>query len=198
MRALVVHAHPLTESYGSAVRDAAVRGLTAGGHDVDLLDLYAEGFVAAMTRREWLHHRTGDAPRPPDVSAHGARLRAADALVLVYPTWWGGPPAILKGWFDRVWVDGVAYVLDPGADRIRPLLRNLRRLVVVTTHGSPKRINAIEGEPGKRLVGRQLRVLCHPLARTRWVACYGMDTADDAARGAFLARVERRLARSRL
>jgi NAD(P)H dehydrogenase (quinone) len=198
VRTLVVHAHPLAASFGSALREAAVRGLTAGGHDVDLLDLYAEAFSPAMTSEEWLHHRHADAVRPADVRAHGARLRAAEAIVLVYPTWWGGPPAILKGWFDRVWVDGVAYVLDPDADRIRPLLRNLRRLIVVTSHGSPKRINAIEGEPGKRLVGRQLRVLCHPLARTRWVACYGMDTAGDEDRRAFLTRVERRLARRRL
>jgi putative NADPH-quinone reductase len=97
-----------------------------------------------------------------------------------------------------VWVEGVAYTLPPGAARVRPLLRNLRRLVVVTTHGSPKRINVVEGEPGKHLVGRQLRALCHPLARTRWLALYGMDTAAEAERRAFLARVERRLARPRL
>jgi putative NADPH-quinone reductase len=118
-------------------------------------------------------------------------------LVLVYPTWWGGPPAILKGWLDRVWIEGVAYALPAGTDRVQPRLRNLRRLVVVTTHGSPKRINVIEGEPGKHLVGRQLRALCHPLARTRWIAMYGMDTADDAGRREFLTRVERRLSRWR-
>jgi putative NADPH-quinone reductase len=198
VRALLVHAHPVAESFGAAVRDAAARGLTAGGHDVDVLDLHVDGFEPRLTRREWENHRVAGAARADDVRDHGARLRAAGALVLVYPTWWGGPPAMLKGWFDRVWVEGVAYTLPPGAARVRPLLHNLRRLVVVTTHGSPKRINLVEGEPGKHLVGRQLRALCHPLARTRWLALYGMDTAGEAERRAFLARVERRLARDRL
>ena len=73
--------------------------------------------------------------------------------------------------------------LPPGADRVRPLLHNLRRLVVVTTHGSPKRVNVVEGEPAKHLVGRQLRALCHPLARTRSLALYGMDTAGETMHG---------------
>ena len=109
---------------------------------------------------------------------HARRLRAAEALVLVHPTWWGGQPAILKGWFDRVWAAGVAFTLVPGSTRPRAGLRNLRRLVVVTTHGSSKWTNALQGEPGKHLVGRGLRPLCHPLARTRWIALYGLDRVD--------------------
>jgi putative NADPH-quinone reductase len=80
-----------------------------------------------------------------------------------------------------------------GSNRPRARLQNVRRLVVVTTYGSSRWINAIEGEPGKRLVLRWLRVLCHPLARSRWIALYGMDSSDEAARVAFLARVERTL-----
>jgi putative NADPH-quinone reductase len=197
VRALVVHAHPLQESFGAALRDVAVRSLCAAGHHVDLIDLHDLGFDPRLTREEWSAHRAPGSSRTADVRDHGARLQAAHMLVLVYPTWWGGPPAILKGWFDRVWIEGVAYDLPAGTDRVRPLLRNLRRLVVVTSHGSSKWINLIEGEPGKHLVRRQLRALCHPLARTRWIAMYGMDTADDAARRAFLARVERRLSRPR-
>ena len=60
----------------------------------------------------------------------------------------------------------------------------------MTTHGSPKRINAIEGEPGKRIVLRQMRALCHRRVRTRWIALYGVDQSDAAEREAFLTRVE--------
>jgi NAD(P)H dehydrogenase (quinone) len=205
VRVLVVSAHPVPDSYVAAVRAAALRGLVAAGHDVDDLDLYAERFQSALPLDEWVRHRwTGDRPRPDgprpdaplpdDVAAHAARLRAADALVLVYPTWWGGPPAIMKGWFDRVWVEGVAYRLSPQGRRTRHELRHIRYLVAVTTHGSPKRINAVEGEPGKRLVLRQLRAACHPLVRTRWIACYGIDQSHEAARRAFLGRVERSMA----
>jgi putative NADPH-quinone reductase len=190
---LVVFGHPDGASFVAAVRDRAVGALERSGHAVDLLDLYAEGFDPRVSDAEW----SGAAPArsDPALSAHIARLQAAEALVFVYPTWWGGPPAMVKGWLDRVWVEGVAFRRVAGSNRPRARLTNVRRLVVVTTHGSTKWINAVEGEPGKRLVGRWLRVLCHPFARTRWIALYGVDQSDESARRRFLGRVERELAR---
>ena len=194
MKVLLVSAHPLADSFVAAVRAAAVSGLHAGGHEVDVLDLDGEGFEPCLSLEEWRAHRPGIAAKPDDVKAHAARLRWAEAVVLVYPTWWGGQPAIMKGWLDRVWVEGVAYHLPPGARRVRPRLRNIRHLVAVTTHGSPKRINAVEGEPGKRVVLRQMRALCHPRTRTRWLALYGVDRSDEAQRLAFIRRIERSMA----
>ena len=110
--------------------------------------------------------------------------------MLVYPTWWAGQPAMLKGWIDRVWVAGVAYELPEGANRIRPRLHNIRRIVAITTHGSTKFVNALEGEGGKRIVTRSLRVLCSKRARTTWIALYNIDRSTDARRAAHLARVE--------
>jgi NAD(P)H dehydrogenase (quinone) len=197
---LVVSAHPVPDSYLAAVRAAAISGLAAGGHDVDHLDLDAEGFRPLLTPEEWEGHRwTGvDTPAAPpggslpaDVAAHAARLRAADALVLVYPTWWGAQPAIMKGWLDRVWVEGVAFSFRPDGRRTRHELWRIRYLVAITTHGSPKWINAVEGEPGKRLVLRQLRAACHPRVRTRWIARYGIDQSDEVGRRSFLDHVER-------
>lgn len=194
MRALVVAAHPDPESFGGAVRERVLRGLEAGGHEVRLIDLYAEDFDPRLTAHERRHHLSPPDTKPA-IAAHAEALRWCEALVLVYPTWWGNQPAILKGWFDRVWVEGVAYTLPPGGDRIRPLLRNVRRLVVVTTHGSPKGTNALQGEPGKRIVLRGLRLLCHPRCRSRWVSLYGLDASTAEDRAAFLDRVERRLRR---
>ena len=70
---------------------------------------------------------------------------------------------------------------------------HIRSITVITTYGSSRRVNIIEGEPGKRLVRRWLRVLCHPLARSRWLALYDMDRTTTTARRAFLDRVERAL-----
>jgi putative NADPH-quinone reductase len=98
---------------------------------------------------------------------------------------------MLKGWIDRVWVSGVAYELPDGANRIRPRLHNVRRIAAVTTHGSSKLVNTLQGEGGKRVVSRSLRALCHPFARTKWIALYGIDRATDADRAKFLDRVER-------
>ena len=194
MKTLVVHAHPVPDSYSAALRDAVVEARRSAGHTVDLLDLYAEGFDPVLDADEWSPD-TPDAEDRPELAPHVRRLRDADELVFVYPTWFGGPPAVLKGWLDRVWVAGVAFAKVPGSNRPRARLMHIRRLTVVTTYGSPRRVNVLEGEPGKRLVRRWLRVLCHPLARSHWLALYGMDQADDATRRAFLDRVRRELAR---
>ena len=190
MRVLLVSAHPLADSFVAAVRTAAISGLEGGGHEVDLLDLDRVGFEPRLSLQEWEAHRGGVTAQPDDVRAHASRLQRAEALVLVYPTWWGAQPAIMKGWLDRVWVEGVAYTRPAGVARVRPDLTNIRFLVAVTTHGSPKRINAVEGEPGKRIVLRQVRALCHRRVRTRWIALYGVDQSDAAEREAFLVRVE--------
>ena len=166
--------------------------LRAAGHEVRLTDLYADGFRPELSEWERVHHL--DPPDgKPEIARYAADLRWCEALVLVYPTWWAGQPGMLKGWIDRVWVAGVAYELPPGANRIRPLLTNIRRLVAVTTHGSSKFVNALEGEGGKRVLTRSLRVLCNRRARTSWIALYAVDRADDAKRAAFLDRVEQRM-----
>lgn len=191
MKTYVVYCHPLDGSYIASVRNRVLAGLAAAGHEIRITDLYAEGFRPELSAWERTHHL--DPPETkPEIAPHAENLRWCDTLVFVYPTWWGGQPAMLKGWIDRVWVAGVAYELPPGGNRIRPLLKNIRRLVVVTTHGSSKWINALQGEGGKRVISRALRVLCHSRARTSWIALYGIDRASDRDRSGFLDRAERK------
>jgi NAD(P)H dehydrogenase (quinone) len=183
---LVVHCHPNPESLTAAARDHIVAALTARGHTVRVTDLYAVGFNPVLSAEERERHLE---PGPdPSVAEHAADLQWCRHLVLVYPTWWSGQPAMLKGWIDRVWVRDVAFDLPSESSRVHARLRNVRRISVVTTHGSSKLVNAIEGEAGKRMVTRTLRAVCHPLARTRWIAMYGVDTATDEQRREFLAR----------
>lgn len=181
-----------------AVLQRALDGLASGGHEVRLTDLHADGFAPELSREDLANHLI-DHRTAPDrraaIAESAADLRWADALVLVYPTWWSGQPAMLKGWFDRVWVNGVAWELPDGSNRIRPLLRNIRRIVAVTSHGSSKFINAVEGETGKRTVTRSLRVVCSRRCRTDWVALYGIDNRSDAERHAFLVRAEQAMLR---
>lgn len=194
MKAHVVYSHPDPDSFVAAVLERVLAGLRAGGHEVRLRDLYAEGFHPELSEWERVHHL--DPPDgKPDIGPYADDLRWCDTLVLVYPTWYGAQPAMLKGWIDRVWVSGVAYRLPEGSNVIRPGLRNIRRIVVVTTHGSTKYINMLQGESGKRTVTRGLRLLCHRFARTTWLACYGVDTRDAAHREAFLRKVERHFSR---
>lgn len=192
-RAFVVYCHPQEGSFVAAARDRVVTGLVAAGAAVRLTDLYADGFDPGFSATERVNHLV--AGTDPSIGSYGDDLRWCDTLVLVYPTWWSGQPAMLKGWIDRVWVNGVAWTLPDGANRLRPGLRNVRRLVAVTTHGSSKLINMVEGESGKRTLSRSLRPMCHPLARTTWLAVYGIDNASERQRAAFLDRVERRMVR---
>lgn len=196
MNVLVVHCHPSQTSLVAQARDRLLQRLGARGHQVRQIDLYDEGFSPVLSAWERRHHLDDPAGKPA-IAAHAALLAWCEALVVVYPTWWSGQPAILKGWFDRVWVNGVAYTLPEGSDRIRPALRNIRRILTITTHGSSKWKNCLQGEGGKRIMSRALRAVCSPRCRTSWVAFYGADRAGPADRERFLRRVDRAVARLR-
>jgi NAD(P)H dehydrogenase (quinone) len=192
-RALVVYCHPVADSLVGAALTRVVTGLEAAGAEYRVHDLYGDGFEPQLT---WSEHAAHVAPcADPAVQRYGDDLRWCDTLVFVYPTWWAGQPAMLKGWIDRVWANGVAWQCSPGATRVSPLLTGIRRLIVVTTHGSPKYVNVLEGEGGKRTISRSLRAMCHPRTRTRWIALYGVDTCSAARRARFLGHVESRITR---
>lgn len=194
-RFLVVVAHPLPESFIGAIATITVEALQRSGHAVRVLDLYADDFDARLTREEW-----SDRPNAstwPQLRSHVEALRWTDGLIFVYPTWFGGQPAILKGWFDRVWGEGIAYSVPADGSRVRGLLHHIRSIDVVTTHGSNKLMNSVQGEPGKRVILRGMRSVCGIRCRTRWVAFYGNDVAEDAHRKAFLTRVTQTMGKKR-
>jgi len=195
MRVLVVHAHPGAESFSAAVLRAAVGGLQAVGHDVDVVDLYASGFQAAMTRPEREAYLTDQPIVSADVAHHAELVKEAEALVFVYPTWWAGLPAIMKGWLDRVLVQGVAFQLDPVTSRVKPRLGHVRRIVGITTYGSSPWYVHLVGDGGRRTLARTLRLVCRRRSRPMWLALYRMDTASEADRRSFLLSVRRRMAR---
>ena len=191
MRVHIVFAHPSPTSFTAAVRDRVVGALTAKGHEVDELDLYAARFDPVLTPAEWAAHVNGGA-NIASVAAEVERLRKADALVLIFPTWWFGLPAILKGWFDRVWAPGVAFHLATGGGGLRRGLANIRHFWVVTTHGSPWWVIAAGlGNPGRRVLMRGFTPLIARGATTRFLALYDMDRAERPRLERFLARVER-------
>ena len=187
MRVLVVYCHPRPDSYCAALRDAAIAGLTRAGHAIDVLDLYAGGFdpvLSADQRGGYFDEAQNHAGLEPEISA----LRAAEALVLVYPTWWFGMPAMLKGWFDRVWVPGVAFRLG-GGSTLEPLLVDIRRIGVVTTYGSPRWLLWWVGWPDWRVVRKGFKPLCAKHCRVEWLGLPGMDKASPEALRGFASRV---------
>jgi len=193
MRILLVYCHPVPESFCASIRDEAAKTLEGKGHEVRLLDLYAEGFdpvMGADERRRYNDLPVGQHPLPD----HIAHLRWAEGLLFVYPTWWYGLPAMLKGWLDRVWAPGVAFSMpEPGA-KIGALMTHIRVLGVVTTCGAPMWWSHIIGHPGRRTITRGIRALCATRCKTFFMAHYLMDSSTVETRRAFLAKVRKKLA----
>lgn len=194
MLALVVVAHPSTDSYCHALATRAETGLRAAGHEVVVLDLCAQGVRVAMTaeEREAYH---GDTPIiDPVIAEHAALVQRAEAIVFVYPTWWSGLPAILKGWLERVMVPGVGFVFDERTNKVRPGLGQMRRVVGISTYGSPRSYVRLVNDNGRRILTRALRLSCGLRVRTTWLGLYAIDTSTLGQRQAFLARVEQKMA----
>jgi NAD(P)H dehydrogenase (quinone) len=190
MRFLVLHAHPVENSFDSLLHHCVVQSLKRAGQVVDDCDLYAEHFQPVLSAKEWLAY-ADPSHNAGAVQKDVRRLRECEGIVFVFPTWNFGMPAILKGYLDRVWVPGVAF--DIVAGRTVPRLGHIKRFAVVTTFGSPWWLNAfVFGNPCKKIFMRGLRHLVAPAARTLWLPKYGMDGADDAGRKRFLVKVEKR------
>ncbi len=185
MNTLVVICHPNPASLTRAAADRVVTAVEASGRPLRVLDLDELDFDPRLTDFEVRHH-LGDPADRPDLAEHIEALQWAQRLVLVHPTWFSGHPARLKGWFDRVWMNNVAFVLPPGASRIRGRLHNIRRIDVVTSMGSTRWVNIAQGDGGRLRVNRTLRVLCHRTCRIKWHTVTDVDNRSSAEVAAWL------------
>lgn len=195
MRALVVYCHPRHGSFTEAVRDVVLEKLVGAGAEVRLIDLYARGFSPVLTAQEHEWYED-ESINQTGVETDVADLQWCDTLIFVYPTWWYGLPAMLKGWLDRALVPGVAFLM-PCADHpdIRPGLGHITRLGVFTTCGASWWLTRIVGAPGKRTLLRGLRFICAKRCKTAFAAHYLMDSSTPESRAAHLAKVSRKMDR---
>jgi NAD(P)H dehydrogenase (quinone) len=184
----VVHSHPLTDSYNHALFRTIVESLQ-NRHQVIATDLYREGFSPVMTEAERQSYYL-----PPyagqGVAALARQLRQADGIIFCFPHWWFSMPAMLKGYFDRVWAPGTAFAHDLDGGRIKPLLTNIKLFGVVTTYGSPWWLTRIVmQDPGRKVLFRALKPMCGPGVRSFYLAHYDMDRSTPASRRTFTERV---------
>jgi NAD(P)H dehydrogenase (quinone) len=193
MRVLYVYCHPLSDSFHAAIRKEALAGLDEAGHTVDLLDLYAEGFDPVLTaeRRRDYHD---PARNRANNQAYADRLMAADALVVQFPTWSFGPPAMLKGWFDRMFGPGIALDLSEPS-HAKPMLMHIRQITGISTYGRPRWQAIGMADPPRRIIKRYLRWFTGSKAAVSYYALYHMNVATDAQRARFLAKIRREMAR---
>lgn len=159
MNILVVLAHPDQGSFNHAIARAAAGALERLGHAVVSHDLYAERFDPVL----WATEIQRDAALPPAVRRHCDELADADGIVIVHPNWWGQPPAILKGWIDRVVRPGVAYAFQEGdaGEGVPVGLLRARTAVVFNTSNTPAaRERDVFGDPLEAIWKRCVFELC--------------------------------------
>jgi len=194
VKALVVVAHPVSTSLTRAAADRAVTGLESAGHEVTLLDLYAEGFAPAMSHGERVAYHSETPLISSDAIRAAELVRSSQILVFAYPTWWSDAPAIMRGFFERVFIPSVAFELDPGAGKVKPIMDHVSHLVGISTYGSPWTYVKIVHDNGRRMITRALRMCTGRRTKTTWLGLYHIDDADDAVLTAFLERIENTMA----
>lgn len=146
MKVLVIVAHPNKASFNHAIAWTCSKTLSGNGHEVIVHDLYDENFDPLLPFGEF----TKDAALPPQIQRHCDEISQADGIVIVHPNWWGQPPAILKGWVDRVIRPGVAYEFlegDSGEGVPRGLLKAHSAVVLNTSNTGTTREKTVFGDP---------------------------------------------------
>ena len=192
MKILLVFAHPGADSLNAAIRDRAIAALEHAGHSVDLCDLYAEGFDPVLTAAERAAY-FDEAANRARTAGYAERLFAAEGLVFVFPTWTLGPPAILKGFFDRVMVPGVSFRQDE-TGRLHANLRHIRSLAAIVTYGRGRPILWRFGDPPRKMFTRYMPWFLAKRARVRYLPLYGLHKPSAGRIERFLARVDREMA----
>lgn len=188
MRILVLYAHPVETGFLPLLHLRVLETLRARRHHVDDCDLYAESFNPVMSRETYLNYLDTGANRT-QARPYIDRILAAEALILISPIWHDGFPAILKGFFDCVFVPGVAFTLEEG--RFAPALRNIKRVAAICTYGAKRERTLALGDPQRRFVKRSLSDQIGPGGRSDFIGLFGMDAATEQTRARYLRRVAR-------
>ena len=197
MRGNLVYAHPAADSYHASLHQRILRTLEARGDEVIDFDLYAMKFDPMLGAEEWHGHGEPPAPPPQDLRVYIEALQWAEACVFCFPTWWSGMPAILKGYFDRVWRPGIAFEQPPGGGLIKPALSNLTRMGVVTTCGSPWFYNKLlMQDPARKVLLRGSKATCAGRGvKHLYLTQHSIYDISLEAREHFAQNVEQRFAR---
>jgi putative NADPH-quinone reductase len=193
MNIVVVLGHPSADSYCAAIFERIILALESQStHTVTAIRLADEKFATAMSTAERVAYETTTPLINDETKRHAEVLLQAEALIFVYPTWWSGLPAQLKGWLERVFVLGVAFRFNKNS-KIRPNLHNVRHIIGVSTYGSPWRYVKLVNDNGRRTLTRAIRMSTGLRTRTMWCGIYALDTCTQQQREKFIANTTRKI-----
>ena len=186
MNVVVVLGNPSAESFCAAIFERIIRALELQpSHSVTAIRLADEKFATAMSTAERVAYETETPLISDETKRHAEVLLQAEALIFVYPTWWSGLPAQLKGWLERVFVLGVAFRFNKNS-KIRPNLQNIRHIIGVSTYGSPWRYVKLINDNGRRTLTRAIRMSTGFRTRSMWCGIYALDTCTQQQREEFV------------
>jgi putative NADPH-quinone reductase len=186
MNVVVVLGHPSADSFCAAIFKRIIFALELQpSHNVTAIRLADEKFVTAMSTAERVAYETETPLISDETKRHAEVLLQAEALIFVYPTWWSGLPAQLKGWLERVFVLGVAFRFNKNS-KIRPNLQNIRHIIGVSTYGSPWRYVKLINDNGRRTLTRAIRMSTGFRTRSMWCGIYALDTCTQQQREEFV------------
>jgi NAD(P)H dehydrogenase (quinone) len=192
MNILFIFCHPDPNSYGAALARAARQALEDNGHTVKFIDLYAEGFNPVLSLAEKTNYLPNTAYNIELVKPHVDALQWAEGFVVYYPTWYYGPPAMLKGWLERVWLPGISFdIPKKKGDRAEGKLKNIRQFVGISTSGSPWWWLKLIRDPGRNMFMRGFRPLYARGCKMHWLQLHNMNNATQPDREKFIAKVQR-------
>ncbi|WP_421782001.1 NAD(P)H-dependent oxidoreductase [Kiloniella litopenaei] len=191
MKCLVVIAHPLEDSLCKHLAKETIAHLKAKGYEITVKDLYAENFAPALTHAERQSYFTENFDSSA-LELDLAQLKETQSLVLIFPTWWFSFPAILKGWFDRVWAPGHAYDNADNNKAILPKLDNLIEMKVITTLGSPRWVDLLVlRQPVRRVLKTAIRGTCASKCRFQMLSLYDSESLGKEKVDRFIGKIRK-------
>ncbi len=190
MNCLIVVAHPLENSLCRHLADETIAHMKARGHDVTVKNLYDEAFDPRLTVKERASYYQAEF-QSSELEKDLAQLRETEILILIFPTWWFGFPAILKGWFDRVWAPGHAYDHSPDLKGIIPRLDQLKKMTAITTLGSPWWVDwFVLRRPVRRILKLAILGTCAKNCRFKMLSLYSSESLTPTKVEKFVERIK--------
>ena len=197
-RILLVHSHPVQDSFANAISNRIEQSSSQGGHECQRINLH-DGYQSNLSEseRKIYFSPQSDGTLERDVRENLKLLHWCDTLIFVYPTWWMNTPASLKGFFDRTLLPYKTWdfpatsknMLDsPG---LVPLLSNIRDIIGVSTYGASQSVVTLAGDNGRRMISNGIRPIMNKDCTLAWLGLYNMDIQTLEGRIEFLLQVDR-------
>ena len=189
MNCLIVNAHPLEDSLCGKFTHLVYSRLDEMGHQVVLENLYHDQFDPVLSARERSTYYTGKYD-DSKIQKQARHLVEADAMVLIFPTWWFGFPAVLKGWFDRVWGPGIAYDHANDYGPIKPRLDKLKRVLAITTLGAPWWVDMfILRKPLQKVLRFAILQACTKNCQLKYISFYNCEKVNQERFDIFISKI---------